>query len=85
MPTQIEIRQRKQEVINKLCSRIKNTTTAPMNINRFWYNKGDETGLKKVWTSRAYFIQDLKRLIGDSFEVISVQKKGTIIKRIKNK
>lgn len=85
MPTkQIETRKRKQVAINKLCSQLGGWNAgATIDINKVWENKAEKFNLKDIWSSRAYFIQDLKRLAGDNFEVISVQRKGTIVKRIK--
>ena len=85
MTNQIENRQRKQQAINKLCNYLMTgwTATATIDINKEWDKENDKYKLKTIWKSRAYFIQDLKRFAGDKFEVISVQKKGTIVKRIK--
>ena len=81
----VEKRQAKTNAITALCGRLKTVSSFPLNVNSFWNNteKNEALGLSKLWKSRAHFIQDIKRFAPDNVEVVCIQKKGTVIRRIK--
>jgi len=80
-----ELRERKMNVINEVVNFAKATAKfAPTRVDRF-YEAIDEA--KELWRTKAYFVQELKRLAPSDVEIISRQRKGTyiVLKRNNNK
>ena len=80
-----ELRERKMNVINEVVNFAKATAKfAPTRVDRF-YEAIDEA--KELWHTKAYFVQELKKMAPNDIEIISRQRKGTyiVLKRNNNK
>lgn len=75
----MELRTKKANVINEIVSFAKAVAKNgnPVKVTRF-YEEIPEA--QELWRTRAYFIQELKKMLPSDVEVISRQRKGTFIK-----
>ncbi len=75
---QINRRRQKKRALNPIYDMVR-VVKSQVRLNELW-SKDDEWKVKGKWSSRAYFLQDLKKFVPDDIEIIMSQRAGTFAK-----